>query len=128
MGAPRPTPHKLGNETVQKELMTNCNHPACHPIHALRPLYNCLKCRGKVNAKKSVPSSIFYRHFTGSNLSERKCQEKEGIALAAMSCLVPIFRWHVPIFYYYYCKVVQSSKRYPLRRDFDLVVYRAKGK
>ena len=44
-------------------------------------------------------------------------------ALAAMSCTVPILRWHVPRFYYYYCKVVQSSQDYPLRRDFDLVVY-----
>ena len=67
-----------------------------------RPVYFIIILRGQTCPKENV----------------RK--RKGSLSLAAMSCPVPILRWHVPIFYYYYCKVVQSSKRYPLRRDFDL--------
>ena len=63
MGAPRPTPHapQTGKRDCTKSVMANCNHPACHPIYALRPLYNLLfEVQGKSEGKLNLYQLVFF--------------------------------------------------------------------
>ena len=70
---------------------SNCNHPACHPVHAFRPLYSCFEVQGKSESQKICTNLYILSSFYGVKPVPKKMSGKgRDRSLAAMSCPVPI--------------------------------------